>query len=309
MTNIEVHDAGDLRKYRTEIPNLIFEMGLSPYALTLYIHLKRTAGQNGKCWKSVRTLASETGVSKSEIARTRKELEERELITVEQPKDPRKPSVVSIVDIWEMNFDHFIAKRARVPHRDATCPTDGHEERTLEEGVEANASSGKGSAKPQSVSLEKYIVDQIYDAMKDAGLRLANEQFTFHLGRAKDVLAKDEPTEDEIERLPESFVELSIIKGQADAQSALVYQRQQKKRAALLLSRKEDSTNGAKSDGRPPWEPIHPQSEEADKARNKPRRAEWYVTFFPSLTWEAIDEWIAEGASHSEILERLGADV
>ena len=29
MSGIEVHDPGDLRKYRTEIPNLVFEMGLS----------------------------------------------------------------------------------------------------------------------------------------------------------------------------------------------------------------------------------------------------------------------------------------
>jgi hypothetical protein len=51
MSEIKARDAGDLRKYRTEIPNLVLELGLSPYALALYVHLKRTAGQDGACYK------------------------------------------------------------------------------------------------------------------------------------------------------------------------------------------------------------------------------------------------------------------
>ena len=267
MSGVEVHDAGDLRKYRTEIPNVVLEMGLSPYALTLYLHLKRTAGQNGKCWKSVRTLAEETSVSKSEIARTRTELEERELIAVEQPKDPRKPSVVSIVDIWEKNFDHFREKKARVPHGDATCPTDSHKERTIEEGVEANASSGIGnSAKP--VGLEKYIVDEIYQAMKEADFRLPNEHFKYHLGRAKDILDKDSPTDEEIEALPQAFVDLWTIKGKADAHSSLMEMRRQKARPDLV-----------KVDGPAAWEPVNPHSpkppmDPAAYEREKKRREE-----------------------------------
>ena len=115
--------------------------------------------------------------------------------------------------------------------------------------VEANASSGKPQS-VETVGLEKYIVDSIYQEMKAAGLRLPNEHFTYHLGRAKDILAKDEPTDSEIEALPDAFVGLWTIKGKADAHSALLELRRQKKRPDLV---RVDA-------GPAPWEPKNPHS-------------------------------------------------
>ena len=100
------------------------------------------------------------------------------------------------------------------------------------ENVEANASSGK----PQSVSLEKYVVDEIYAAMKAAKLRLPNSDFTYHLGRAKDMLEKDEPTDGELDHLPASFVRLWKIRGKADAPAALMEMRRQQARVEVLAN-------------------------------------------------------------------------
>ena len=105
-STVEVHDAGDLRKYRTEIPNVVLEMGLSPHALALYIHLKRTAGQSGKCWKATKRLAEEAGMSAGKVSEARAELEVAKLIVVERPSR-RKTAIVTITDVWLKNFNHF----------------------------------------------------------------------------------------------------------------------------------------------------------------------------------------------------------
>lgn len=105
----EVVDQSDLRKYRTEIPNLVLEMGLSPHALALYIHFKRTAGQDGACWKSTRTLSKAVGMSTGKVSEARQELEDRELIKVKRPEDQSKSITIAIVDIWASNFAHFAA--------------------------------------------------------------------------------------------------------------------------------------------------------------------------------------------------------
>ncbi len=135
------------------------------------------------------------------------------------------------------------------------------------ESVEANASSGMGNS-AEGVGLEKYIVDGIYLAMKEADFRLPNEHFKYHLGRAKDILEKDSPADEEIEALPRAFVDLWTIKGKADAHSALMELRRQKARPDLV-----------KVGGPPPWEPVNPHSpkppmDPAAYEREKKRREE-----------------------------------
>jgi hypothetical protein len=74
--HVSVADDGDLRKYRTELPNIIFLLGLTPYELALYAHLKKTAGPGGACWKSTQTLAGETGMSTGMVSKAKKMLAE-----------------------------------------------------------------------------------------------------------------------------------------------------------------------------------------------------------------------------------------
>jgi hypothetical protein len=119
-----VTDAGDGRRYRTEIPNVVFTLGLSPFELTLYLHLKRTAGDSGECWKSTATLAKETGmsagmVSKAKDALTipRVELGKKPLIKVKEEENPhggKARHVITLTDIWPDNIKRFASSQDEV---------------------------------------------------------------------------------------------------------------------------------------------------------------------------------------------------
>ena len=110
----QVRDEGDLHRYRTEIPNIVFRLGLTPYELTLYAHLKQAAGDSGQCWKSTRTLARETGMSagaickaKDGLAASRSELSSKSLIIVRDESGShggRPRHSISLSDLWPENM-------------------------------------------------------------------------------------------------------------------------------------------------------------------------------------------------------------
>lgn len=198
MSGIEVRDSGDLRKYRTEVPNLVFEMGLSPYALALYMHFRRTAGDDGRCWKSTRTLASGTGISAGTISKARKELEGRDLIGVQYPENNNKSIVVTITDIWPENFQHFAGQtpkpktpaktrsrrdtpvqetNAPVQETNATCSPGERRKEPTEEGTIEEVPVGADKP-PQDDSQDKENVNYMTvfcEASKVLGYKLAPE--------------------------------------------------------------------------------------------------------------------------------------
>lgn len=113
---IGIVDQSDLRRYRTEIPNIVFALGLTPFELALYCHLKRTAGAEGKCWKTTKTLAAETGMSggmisqaKEGLEQTRPELGGKALIQItrDESKPGRPRHIITITDIWIDNFASY----------------------------------------------------------------------------------------------------------------------------------------------------------------------------------------------------------
>lgn len=113
-----VSDEGDLRKYRTEIPNLIDDLGLSPHAYRLYGHMKRVCGAepNGRCYQGTRTLAKHCKMSVGKISEAKKELLAFRLITVETfPASENRPDEVRILDIWRTNFERY-APRSEYEH-------------------------------------------------------------------------------------------------------------------------------------------------------------------------------------------------
>ena len=242
MTEIEVHDSGDLRKYRTEIPNLICELGLSPHALTLYVHLKRTCGTKGKCWKSTKTLAEDTQMSAGKVSQTRAELEAHNLITIERPKDKTQPVVVRITDVWLKNFEHF----SRVHNMNTSRSQYETKKEPLEERTDESTSvpSVLPRAKPKKGSvlpLDKHTTDQLYDAMKATGLRWDQEEYSYHLGRVQDMLRNDDPTEEEIEALPEALKRVYALNPtKADAPKALREMRRQKMRDEITAGWEKD---------------------------------------------------------------------
>jgi hypothetical protein len=108
----QYREESDLKKYRTEIPNMIFDIGLTPYEVALYGHFKRVCGAEpgGMCWKSVSTLSRETGMSAGRVSEARAELARRGLIHMRQPKGPGTGVTVIIVDIWPQNMVRYSAE-------------------------------------------------------------------------------------------------------------------------------------------------------------------------------------------------------
>lgn len=153
MSAINGRDAGGLKKYRTEIPNIVFTLGLDPYALALYCHLKRTAGaaDGGLCYKSTRTLAEETGMSIGKVSEARSELEQpraelggKPLIHVERPQERGKAVEVVCMDVWLENFQHFgpegscSSGERRVHHTNTDCSSGEHKKEPLKKEPQKN---------------------------------------------------------------------------------------------------------------------------------------------------------------------------
>lgn len=113
-TYIEQENLGN-HHYRTEIPNIIYKMKLSVYEHAVYSYIKQAAGDRGDCWKSVRTMADEIGIStnklrevKISLSKPREELGGKPLIRVFKRKNETNNSalsdVIQITDIWEINM-------------------------------------------------------------------------------------------------------------------------------------------------------------------------------------------------------------
>ena len=128
MSDYEVVDAGDPRKYYTQLPNIIDDMNLSVYAFRLYAHLKRVAGDAGTCWQSVTTLAEACNMSRGMIVKARGELEGKRLIKsidVDNPKGGRDFKRITIIDIWRLNIEKYASSQdelASSPHEFTSSP-------------------------------------------------------------------------------------------------------------------------------------------------------------------------------------------
>lgn len=116
-----VRDAGSLRQYRTEIPNLVLTMlaegRIAPHDFALYAVYKRTAGDAGRCFKSTRTLANDAGMSLGQVAKSRANLTAAGLIDVEEVRrrGGRPEMHVTIRDVWAENMAAFGVDRSSPP--------------------------------------------------------------------------------------------------------------------------------------------------------------------------------------------------
>ena len=116
----EVHEPLADHHYRTEIPNIVFELGLDIYSFQLYIHLKKIAGDYGYSSRSVSSLSKYCNMSDSKIKESMKILQctfdkiGNSLITVvARFKEDGSPNsnIVTINPIWRNNGDYFRSKK------------------------------------------------------------------------------------------------------------------------------------------------------------------------------------------------------
>lgn len=103
--NKVVDEGGDLRRYRTELPNMVDDMGLSVYAFRLYVHLKRVAGDKGLCWQGTKTLATACRMSEGKVSAAKQELVSAGLIAIRRPHGPTNHAdEILIRNVWPQNF-------------------------------------------------------------------------------------------------------------------------------------------------------------------------------------------------------------
>lgn len=114
----EIRDEAAPRGFYSQIPNIVDEMGLTPYAYRLYSHLRRRAGETGQCWENTENLAKACGMSAGKISEAKRELENvyPPLIRVSSKKkaDGRIYHSITITDIWQINQDYFEKKPVHV---------------------------------------------------------------------------------------------------------------------------------------------------------------------------------------------------
>lgn len=115
-SEISVSEERPLNWYRTEIPNIVYELKLTPHDLALYNILRRTAGATGVCTKGARRLAEECTMSTGQVSKSkeklcecRSELGGKPLIRVARVEDAtgKDRHHVTIVDIWRENMGFF----------------------------------------------------------------------------------------------------------------------------------------------------------------------------------------------------------
>lgn len=90
------------------IPHYVDDMHLSPQAYRLYGHLKRVAGEAGKCWQSTETLAEACNMAVGSVSKAKKELIHSvpPLINVSLEVNPNggKPyHLIALCNIWPLN--------------------------------------------------------------------------------------------------------------------------------------------------------------------------------------------------------------
>jgi len=125
------------RKYFTQIPNIVDDFGLDPFTFRLYSHLRRVAGETGKCWQSTKTLADHCKMSAGRISKSKQALLDAQLIRLTEQAGPGgQHHVITIVDVWQANNEFF-----RSP--------DEHEERSPGEHEERSPGEGKPEERSQ----------------------------------------------------------------------------------------------------------------------------------------------------------------
>lgn len=118
MSEFQIEEKKPDHHFRTEIPNIILEW-LEGETLIVYLFLKKTCGDSGASWKSVKTLSEESKISERQIRYSIKELStptqnRPALIEIKKRKNSNGSSdtnLITIEDVWRLNGDYYRNKK------------------------------------------------------------------------------------------------------------------------------------------------------------------------------------------------------
>ena len=102
-----IDNSGD-KKYFTQIPNMIVNHSTA-YEQSLYLIMKRLAGEGGSCYASLNFLAKKMGVDKKTISKTIAMLLKREWVIEAEKTKVRGGSTrtFTIIDLWPRNIKEY----------------------------------------------------------------------------------------------------------------------------------------------------------------------------------------------------------
>jgi hypothetical protein len=191
---IEVFEEKPDHHYRTEIPNIIFSLGLCPFAFMVYCLLKRVCGDSGQCWHSIPMLAKECNMGESKLKECLKILSEpifpdgSPLIKIEKrfkPDGSQNSNLIRIVPIWRKNGDHFRGGSPQNPppggvgrHKTGGGSPQNYKEELIQEDLKGNdlvpAESLPFKSKTELLPGQKFPLrkeqQEIFEKMKDLNL-------------------------------------------------------------------------------------------------------------------------------------------
>lgn len=116
MSNFIFQDQSSNHHYRTELPNIIYEIGLDANEIALYSAIKRSAGDSGACTRSNTKLAKMAGMSSRTLQRIlprlliiNKILKKPLIIRSERINEDgdQDTNLITIIDIWPDNYSFF----------------------------------------------------------------------------------------------------------------------------------------------------------------------------------------------------------
>ena len=163
----QIIDESNDRRYFSQIPNYVDDLGLSPYAFRLYVHIKRVTGESGKCWQSTKTLAKSCNMGIGSVTRAKKELAKAKLIEIEPTTNPhggKDYHVTRIVDIWLENSLKYSSSTKEELDNAEYSKTSTTNEQTSTKGVLKNNSiknnqdAEKGEKKGEAVVRDDEVI-------------------------------------------------------------------------------------------------------------------------------------------------------
>ena len=168
-----IADNSDLRKYRTEIPNLVLDkLAGDKIALNLYVHIKRIAGPEGECWMSLRRLAKTVGASHEGVRKKLMLLMRGEFI---EEVGKRKVfggyvRVFVIRDVWLRNMQHFAGRKPLTPSLTPSDAEKGRQALAKLDRAGETADTSTDTGVKSKATKKKRIEEERYGASKDESL-------------------------------------------------------------------------------------------------------------------------------------------
>ena len=100
----QIEDCRNLHVFKTDIPDSIFDMYLTPYEFSLYSKIKRIAGDTGdtgECYASNSCLAKMSHMSVDKVKKVKKILAEKGLIKMQVRKSQDKSFQTTVIQILD----------------------------------------------------------------------------------------------------------------------------------------------------------------------------------------------------------------